>query len=879
MVRPSILFLCCILSLWSVSAARGESRHDVKRPIGALAQATDQQPSEPAPVLSPEEQALKAEMEKRWSDAERLYKELLAKDPNRVDLILRLSDVYWADGKAADAARLLGRAADLRSDDEKLQIRASEAFAAADQPTEALKYVDRALSMQPGDLDLQERRSRLAAWAGVYSKAEESLRALVAARPTDLSAKRDLGRVLSWEGHLPEAADLLGEYLSAHPDDATVLLDAARIEAARGDPSKATELLNRYRAAGGDEETYRHELALLPAPAAPQQAAAPIAPVHRHAAVPAPSRARLLAGQVPPAALRAEMQKRWLVAEKIYLDVIARQPDRFDLRLRLVDVLAAQGKRVDAAKALAHAADMRPQDADLQVRTSEAFAVANLPADALRYVDRALALRPTDLDIHRRRAELATWAGDNEQAEESLRILLAADPGEITLKRDLGRVLGWQGKSDEAAGYLSEYLAQAPVDTDALIEYARVQAARGDTASALDLLQRYRDAGGKELTYRQTMAMILAWGGRSYGALALSTPGLAADPNDFSFRFAQATALKNGYEYGAATAEVALLAQAQPNAKEVGDLQRVLTVSQRPYLQIDADLRRESDHILAPSTEISYHQPINDVWWLFVGGRGDFLRAPPGSGFNPIQGGDFIARGAGWVGAQARLDFGALASAQVGTTSNGLDGAKAIWKVSLDDQLSDALRLQLLNSRDYQTVSPRSLSFNITRIDTQAQATVTPDVSWTIAMLGQEAEFSDGNRLINGILGPRRQVLRTQYWNVDLGVSGQWEGYRFSTAQGGYYSPLFLQQYLTNLYVYYKANDDDGVGLVVSLGALKDNTMHSFTLANSYALEATLGLLRDWEWKFRAAYTNNGSSAAGPGFSSENFGMTLIRRF
>ena len=579
------------------------------------------------------------------------------------------------------------------------------------------------------------------------------------------------------------------------------------------------------------------------------------------------------------AALKAEMEKRWNDAERLYEELLAKAPDRVDLLLRLADVYAADKKPLDAAQADSRAADQRRTDVRLQIRTSEAFAAANRPNEALEYTDRALAIQPDNLGLHERRARLATWAGAYGEAEESLRILLAAHPGEIVLKRDLGRVLGWEGWSDDAADLLSIYLSVKPNDKEALLEFARVQTARGDTAAALDLYNRYLAAGGDELTYRRGVAMTLASGGRSYEALALANAGLATNPDDFSFRFARATALNNGYMTGLAHAEAEQLSQARPSAKEVNDLLRTIDIPRLPYLQSDINLRQESDHILAAATEISFHQPINDTWWLFAGGRSDFLTAPRSSGFSPIEGGDFIARGASWVGVQMQYDFGALASAQVGETGTGLGGPKTIWKVGLDDQLSDTLRLQALNSRDYETVSPRSLSLGITRIDTQAQATVTPDPVWTIAMLGQETEFSDGNRALHGILGPRREIFRTQYLDVDLGVSGEVEGYRFTTTeQDGYYSPLFFQQYLTDLYFYYKMNNDDGAGLVISLGALKDNTMPTFKLANDYTLEVTLGRLKKWTWKFHAAYTNNGSSL-GPGFSAVNFGATLIRRF
>jgi len=110
-----------------------------------------------------------------------------------------------------------------------------------------------------------------------------------------------------------------------------------------------------------------------------------------------------------------------------YRELLAKEPKRVDLLLRLVDVLAAQDKRVPAAATLAQAADLRPDDGDLQLQASQAFGAADRPADALRYTDRALAIRPADEALQRRRAQLATWAGNYAEAEKSLRSLIGAN--------------------------------------------------------------------------------------------------------------------------------------------------------------------------------------------------------------------------------------------------------------------------------------------------------------------------------------------------------------------------------------------------------------------------------------------------------------------
>jgi predicted Zn-dependent protease len=197
------------------------------------AQAPTDAPREEA-TADPLEAAVKAEIDKRWDEAERLYREALAKEPERLDLILHLVDVLAVQGKRLPAAQSMARAADLRPDDSELQLRASEAFGAADRPTEAARYNDRALALRPNDQNLLKRRADLAIWLGDNARAAEALTRLSEANPNDLKLRQDLAKVLGWQGRWQEAAKVLGGYATDHPGDIAALLDLARVQSAAG---------------------------------------------------------------------------------------------------------------------------------------------------------------------------------------------------------------------------------------------------------------------------------------------------------------------------------------------------------------------------------------------------------------------------------------------------------------------------------------------------------------------------------------------------------------------------------------------------------------------------------------------------------------------
>jgi len=234
-------------------------------------------------------------------------------------------------------------------------------------------------------------------------------------------------------------------------------------------------------------------------------------------------------------------------------------------------------------------------------------------------------------------------------------------------------------------------------------------------------------------------------------------------------------------------------------------------------------------------------------------------------------------RGAGYVGTQARLSFATIGTARIGATETSRGRSKPTWQVTADSKVSDDLRLQISNLGDLLPNSPRSLSLGITRIDTVAQLTYTPDLAWTFSGLALEEELSDRNHVWRAYVSPRRALIRTPDWNIDLGISGNWYGYSRKTLVDGYYSPSLYEGYATTAYFYYKLSDENALSLTMSYGVNKDETLPRYKFTQDYAAEATFGALSDWTWKIRAAYSTHGAN--GPNFTAESVGMTLVKRF
>ncbi len=229
----------------------------------------------------------------------------------------------------------------------------------------------------------------------------------------------------------------------------------------------------------------------------------------------------LAAPQVPEAGLRAEMAHRWDEAIAVYRAVLAKEPGRTDLWLRLADIQSRLGRRREVVDSLLQAVKSSPKDPSLYFRLSQADAVNNQPEKALADINWALRLDPGNVEYLRARAKLADWAGNTQLARKSYEELQRLEPGNTDVMLGRARTLSWSGALDRSAGVYREYLEKHPENAEAWLEFSRVQLWRGNYPAALKALGKYRSRFGETPDYRKQKARILAGAGRASRAMKL----------------------------------------------------------------------------------------------------------------------------------------------------------------------------------------------------------------------------------------------------------------------------------------------------------------------------------------------------------------------
>ena len=208
------------------------------------------------------EAGLAAEGEGRWSDALRIYRGELERNPRAVDLWLRVADIEAALGHTEAVIAALDAAASAAPGSAPIHARLSQAYAATGHATAALRAIEAALALEPRSIEYVRAHATLATWAGEYAAAARSHRTLIAAEPGEASHVLALARVNLWSGRSDAAVSAYRTYVSgAAALSPEAWLELARAESWRGNAAGALGALAQYHARFGGTPVYQRELA------------------------------------------------------------------------------------------------------------------------------------------------------------------------------------------------------------------------------------------------------------------------------------------------------------------------------------------------------------------------------------------------------------------------------------------------------------------------------------------------------------------------------------------------------------------------------------------------------------------------------------------
>lgn len=209
------------------------------------------------------EDGLRMEVSGDWNKALEIYRDVLNRNPDQLDLWLRVADLEWAQGNIAQTAEALSQAVRLKPNDPELHFRLSQTNSVLQKPEPALKAVERAIELDPKKVEYWEARGSIANWLGKYDVAGESFRKVMELTPKSADAEVNLARAQKWSGKLTTSVGTYRSYLEKFPDKKDVTLELAMTEAERGNYPSSEIILKEYQAKFGPDDASNASLARI----------------------------------------------------------------------------------------------------------------------------------------------------------------------------------------------------------------------------------------------------------------------------------------------------------------------------------------------------------------------------------------------------------------------------------------------------------------------------------------------------------------------------------------------------------------------------------------------------------------------------------------
>lgn len=450
----------------------------------------------------------------------------------------------------------------------------------------------------------------------------------------------------------------------------------------------------------------------------------------------------------------------------------------------------------------------------------------------------------------------------------------SADPANSSLEAARSKVQ--ENDLDGAARAFAEQNRSSEPARESLLQQGQVETWRGNYGVAMELLERYRDEFGRDADYLRNRARLLAWAERPDQAMAIVEELLKKEPGDFSALFSKAIALQRNNQPAEALALAEELRRTHPS-DDTEELYLTAWTPLRSHVGAGFSYYTDEDEIDHLHSELFGVHFLSPETSLGVRLEYDYLTAPQGSGLENINGSDNeeYQRGAlelwhsfaPWLAAD--LSLGA-------SRAGDLDELPTTrFNLALDP--TDTLDLRLSQEYDYYLISPRAISLDIRRSHYQVEANWRPDLYYTVVAQAGYDDLSDDNNKWLAVLSPRRAFLRSQYFNLDLGVRGWLFGFD-RDLDHGYYDPEKYQSYMATAFSRWKIDRDNEIALNGAAGMLKDNTMDHFEFGWEATLEGIFGIYREWQLKAHISTMENQRQNAGA-YDATSGGLTLVRRF
>ena len=574
-------------------------------------------------------------------------------------------------------------------------------------------------------------------------------------------------------------------------------------------------------------------------------------------------------------AFTAEVNKEWEKSLDYYYQVLNIENNNIDILNKIVEIEFHLGNYQSGAEALKKISELEPDNASNYYKLSQAYSSDNKPDLALKSIKKALELDPKNTEYLEAQASIANWSSEYDIAKNSYKKLLDIDPKEGSTLLKIANVMNWTGDSDEAVHYYNKYLELEPKDSEALLNLAKAQSWRGNYDESLRVLDRYKNVSGSTDDYLIEKSRALTFAGRPQTALNISTQLADKLSDNYDIRVIRTFGFLNTRRFDDALVSFDDAKKVDANNYYNSELEDIVGAYTKSSISLSARFYHDTDDIdiFHENIDVNYFLSTQTSLSLFF--RADQLTADSDSPFSTKSGDDYIFHNEGLIGIKHFFNPNFRVSALAGLAVAD-DDITPTYSLFTEYWPKEYLKLSLTNNLGYYLVSPLSVDEEVKKFTNIFRVQINPLIGFWIDSYAGLNFFTDDNRQWEVNVNPRKEILRMEHFDFDLGLSGYWFGYD-KNLSNGYFDPQFYQRYLVHGYGLIKLGNNVNVAISGGIGVQEDNISDDFDLSSNISAETFLGIYKSWYMRLSGSYFNTRLQSGA--FDAVAFQISFIKRF
>ena len=529
-------------------------------------------------------------------------------------------------------------------------------------------------------------------------------------------------------------------------------------------------------------------------------------------------------------------------------------------------------------------AKLQPSEAERQFELSNRHTAVNELDKALIAINKAVELEPENIRYLLTRLFASGALDKRDIALDSARRAYKVDPENDENLLRLANTEVWVNHLDHAAYYHKIYQERNPDKKEGYLEYTQVEAWRGGYATALKILERYREKFGEDEQYRTIKAEVLTWADRPTKAFDILDLQLKKEPNNYKANFTNTVALNKDGQIVESIESLEKVEEIQPDSQDNLFLRKYITTNLRHSVRAGGEYYIDSDNVSMHAGEVEGKYFLSPLTSIFALWHVDYVSLSNNYPLNYTQddGSESATHNSLRVGVNHRISSKLTAKLSAGT-AKAEEHNDPVYGAGLSYDPIDGLMIELSYDHHYFIVTPKTIGRGTINDSVRMHIYAEPTNSMYVDFSAGFDELSDAfndNSQWNVSLAPTWAVLRRQNWNFDLGLSAIAYGYDKQSQfyDLGYYAPKWSQSYYITTFTNWKISDDDSISLAVNGGMFKDNNMDRYKFGGGVHLEGVFGLYRDWMLKVGAG-TDYSARYYDQSYSAFSGSLYITRRF